>query len=62
MERDLSRDNYKLGVADIKEVFLIQDVGNLYFLIKFWDPVNFSLNPSHDEVLMSLYVNIYVKE
>jgi len=62
MERDLSRNNYKLGVADIKEVFLIQDAENLYFLIKFWDPVNFNLNPSPDEVLTSLYVNIYVKE
>ena len=61
-ERDLSRDNLELGVADIKQVFVVHDDTNLYFLVKFWDPVNFNVSPEQGEILTSLYVNIYVKE
>ena len=60
-ERNLSRDNYRLGVADIKEVFLADDGKNLYFLVRFWDPVNFNLNPKRGEILTILCVNIYVR-
>ena len=59
-ERDLSRDNYALGVADIKEVFLTDDGRNLCFLVRFWNPVNFNLHPKRGEILTSIYVDIYV--
>jgi len=61
-ERDLSRDNYALGVADIKEVFLTHDEENLYFLIRFWNQVNFNTYPESSETLTSIYVGIYVRE
>ena len=61
-ERDLSRDNYALGVADIKEVFLTHDEENLYFLIRFWNQVNFNTYPESNETLTSIYVGIYVRE
>jgi len=61
-ERDLSRDNYALGVADIKEVFLTHDEENLYFLIRFWNQVNFNTYPESNETLTSIYVEIYVRE
>jgi len=61
-ERDLSKDNYALGVADIKEVFLTHDEENLYFLIRFWNQVNFNTYPESNETLTSIYVEIYVRE